>query len=114
MEQKLWSGWIVGEKNTFSIKKIKLTALTAKIQNKKNKQKFTNDTCCCYEEIHWSKMKNNSYAAIEMPEKMVSLSEMKKTKLKGIKIVHVKQKRKRKKEFSKCLFMSCQNYQQKC
>lgn len=33
-----------------------------------------------YEVIQWSKIKNYSYVVIEMPEKMVSMSEIKKKK----------------------------------
>lgn len=47
------------------------------------------------EVIQQSKMKNYSCVVIEMPEKMVSMSEMKKKKekrKKGIKLGHVKKK----------------------
>lgn len=60
-----------------------------------------------YEVIQWSKRKNYSYVVIEMPEKMVSMSEMEKKKERNKAWSREKE---RKKEFSKCLFMSCQHY----
>lgn len=55
-------------------------------------------------------MKNYSYIVIEMPEKMVSMSEMKKKRKKKERNKAWSREKERKKEFFKCLFMSCQHY----